>query len=456
MISNTNSNIYVKKKIIIPLNEEEIKYYKKIFGLLDYEKKGKIKKEFISYFIKDSGLNDVILNQILSLNFQKDKNYIDKNEFFIILRLIAMAQKNIPISLDLVENPNLKLNLPFFSFLQESNLLKKQNLFEISENEIKSYLEIFYDKRDTKKQYISKLSAILVWSQKNPNGIKDNEKILESLEPLNKDHHLNLKEFIVGCYLVYLSKIIKMPIKLPDNLLKYLGRPSNIYINNNNSNIKQNNINTNTNNNIKPNNINTNIHNNLHLGFINPIFGQNTNLNNQENNKKVLLNQNQSNQKVNKINEQMIKDMNINNINQNLNTNNSLKNMSIYNSNTEINNMYNLIQQAKEKEAKYQLNSKADTKHSSIGSISQNSINNTEISQTLPTINTSSVSFLYYNNYDNNYINNFNNISSNNLYESNRDIPISNSQYLQLQNNNFNQNNANYSIQPNPSFFKQI
>ena len=224
MISNTYQNTYYKKNIIIPLTIEERDYYKKIFTLLDYEEKGKIEKELIYHFVKDSGLNYTILNQILLLNYQKDKNYFDKNEFYILLRLIAMAQNKIPASLDMIENKNLKLHLPVFHFLQKSNLLKKNNLFDISEDESKSYLNIFYEKKDTRKKYISKLSAILCWNEKNPIGIKDNEKIMESLKPLEKEDYLNIKEFIIGCYLVHISRIIKMPIKLPNIVLQYLGR----------------------------------------------------------------------------------------------------------------------------------------------------------------------------------------------------------------------------------------
>ena len=451
MISSANTNIYAKKSIIIPLNEEEVKYYRKIFELLDYEKKTKIEKKLVFHFIKDSGLNEKILNQIISLNFQKDKYYIDKNEFFIILRLIAMAQKNMPVSLDIIENRNLKLHLPVFSFFQSSNLLKKQNIFEFSENEIKSYLELFYDKKDTKKKYISKLSAILIWSKNNPNGLKDNEKILESLEPFEKKDYLNIKEFVVGCHLVYLSKIIKMPIKLPKNILQYLGRPSNIYNSNNNNadnKIKNyNNINTKINPDPKIktniNNTDNKIQNNLYLNTITASF---INTNNQEgNNNKCALIQNQSNQIINIHNKQMIKDVNNNN-NVNLNTNNNLINKPYYDSNSEIDKMYHLVQEVKEKESKYQLNSKAQTNYSSNGNNSQNNAN----SFTFPYVNTSSSSFVYINNYDNNSYNS----SNNHLYESNQGNAISNSQYYQLQNNHFNQYNVNNPIQTNSSFFK--
>ena len=451
MISKNYPNPYPNKKITIPLTEEEIKYYKKIFELLDYEQKGKIKKESVFHFIRDSGLNDDILKQIFSFNFQKDQYYIDKNEFFIILRLVAMAQKKMTLSLQLIENQNLKLNLPSFSFLQRTNLLKRQNLFEISENEQKSYLKIFYDKRDTRKKYISKLSAFLVWNQLNPNAIKINENIMVSLEPLELKDYLNLKEFMVGCHLVYINRIIKMPIKLPENVLRYLGRSLKVYINNSNSNsdTKDNsNTNINTkktqiNNNINNNVINSNIKNNLSLGKINVQHGKNNNMNNQAKiNNKHFLNQNQSNQIINKNNEQKIST--VNNNNGLLMTNNKLINNPLsYNYDTEIDKMFNLVKEVKEKEAKYQLNSNADTNHTSNGNNSQNINQNIGFSQTFPSMPSN---FYYINNYDNNYVNN--------LYESKKSNSISNSQYNLLQNNHFIQYSINNPYQTNSSFFK--
>ena len=99
----------------------------------------------------------------------------------------------------------------------------------------KTYVKLFNEKKDTRKDFISKLRTLLIWNEKNPNNTNINEEIMRSLEPLQNKDFLNVKEFIVGCYLLFLSRIIKMPIKLPKSLLKYLGRNTNIiFINNNN------------------------------------------------------------------------------------------------------------------------------------------------------------------------------------------------------------------------------
>ena len=229
---------YTNKKVYIELNEEEKKYFTKIFDLLDYEKTGKIISKSAIHFIRDSGLKDNVIKEILILASLKAQNYIYKNEFFIILRLIALAQNNIPFNINSLQRNTPIPPLPIFIFLQKTNLLLKENIFQITGEIEKSYYNIFKEKKDTRMNYISKLRTILFWNEINPNNISINENVMKSLEPLKHTNYLNVKEFIVGCYLLYLSKIFKMPIKLPKTILKYLGRDTNINNNNNNNKIE--------------------------------------------------------------------------------------------------------------------------------------------------------------------------------------------------------------------------
>ena len=230
------------KKVYIVLNQAEKKYFTKIFDLLDYEKTGKIISKSAIHFIRDSGLKDNIIKEILILASLKDQNKIDKNEFFIILRLIALAQNNIPFNIYSLQRNTPVPPLPIFIFLQKTNLLLKENIFQITGEIEKSYYNIFKEKKDTRMDYISKLRTILFWNEINPNNISINENVMKSLEPLKHTNYLNIKEFIVGCYLLYLSKIFKMPIKLPKTILKYLGRDTNINNKNNNNNNNNNKI----------------------------------------------------------------------------------------------------------------------------------------------------------------------------------------------------------------------
>lgn len=226
----------IKRRVFISLTLDEENYYSKIFEILNFEKTGKISANSLAHFIRDSGLTDKILKEIFLLTSHKNIYYIEKDEFFIILRLIALAQNKIAFTKDSLEKNKPIPPLPKFYFLNKNNLLNKKDIFEITEDIEKKYLKIFYKKKDTRKDFISKLKTIFIWNEKNSKDINVNENIIKSLEPSEKKDFLNIKEFVVGCYLLHLSRIIKMPINLPNSILNYLGRKSDIKdIKNNNS-----------------------------------------------------------------------------------------------------------------------------------------------------------------------------------------------------------------------------
>ena len=363
MIPQKNTN----RKVFVAFTQEEYIYFSKIFNLLDYEKRGKISSDSVFYFLRDSRLNDKVLKELFVLICQKDINYIDKDEFFIMLRLLALAQNNIPFNVNSLQKNTPIPPLPIFVFFQKTNLLLKENLFEITDNLEKTYLKIFNEKKDTRKDYISKLRTLLIWNEKNPNNTNINEEIMKSLEPLKHKDFLNKKEFIVGCYLLFLSRIIKMPIKLPKSLLKYIGR--NTTTNTiNNYNYNNNNI-TNQNNKIysielkkeymkaSRNNNNKGIYN---IKNVNQFYNQDE--------KTKTLNNNIINQKSNKNNKS-----NLINIDKKIN----YKEMD--ESGLEIDNTLKLLEEAKQKKSISLSNSKTTTSHSNNNSsINQNKIEKKE------------------------------------------------------------------------------
>ena len=287
-----------KRRVFISLTFQEENYYTKIFDLLDYEKEGKISSSLTAHFMRDSLLNDNILKEIFLLTSHKNIYFIEKEEFFIILRLIALAQNKIPFTENSLEKNNPIPPLPIFYLMQKDNLLNKKNLFEITQNIEKVYMKLFNEKKDTRKDYISKLRTILIWNEKNPKDIDVNEKIMESLEPLKQKDFLNYKEFVVGCYLLHLSRIIKMPIKLPKILLIYLGRISDNILNNTNINLQT------TKNKIVSNANEANIHNNkktqMKMVENPPLYGSINIGNKNYFNKNELMLNNEQNVKINK------------------------------------------------------------------------------------------------------------------------------------------------------------
>ena len=266
-----SSNKENKRRVFITLTPDEKNYFTKIFELLDYDKIGKIRAELAARFMRDSDLNRDILKEIFLLTSHKDIDFLEKEEFLIILRLIALAQNKIyPFTKNSLERNDPIPRLPKFSFMEKDKLLDKKNLFEITPTIEKYYLKEFKEKKDTQKEYISKLRTLLLWRDKNPKDQNFNERLMESLEPTEQKEFLNHKEFVVGCYMFHLSKRIELPKTLPKFIQDYLGR---ITIENK---LKKNN------NQVVENNINQS-----NINYINNSKQSNEIINNRENQKKI-------------------------------------------------------------------------------------------------------------------------------------------------------------------------
>lgn len=220
-----SSNKENKRRVFITLTPDEENYFTKIFELLDYDKIGKIRADLAARFMRDSDLNREILKEIFLLTSHKDIDFLEKEEFLIVLRLIALAQNKIyPFTKNSLERNDPIPPLPKFSFMEKDKLLDKKNLFEITPTIEKFYLKTFKEKKDTQKEYISKLRTLLLWRDKNPKDQNFNEKLMASLEPTEQKEFLNHKEFVVGCYMFHLSKRIELPKILPKFIQDYLGR----------------------------------------------------------------------------------------------------------------------------------------------------------------------------------------------------------------------------------------
>ena len=223
-------NIKDKKNInisqYIKYTTDENNYYSKLFGQLDTEKKGILDSEKVANFMKTSGLNVQILQKIFLLNHHKNIHYTDKEEFFIILRLIGLAQNNMPYTIEnLIKNSPIPPLPRFNEQKSNNNNIMNEKIFELSENHINLYKKIFYSNKDTNKDYISQIKAIVLFHQQKY-GEKI-EKVLELLNPFEQQSFLNLREFIVASHLLYITKTCDVPSKLPQNLAIVLGRNQN-------------------------------------------------------------------------------------------------------------------------------------------------------------------------------------------------------------------------------------
>ena len=291
-LMNSNSNLgmtmtFNKRKLHVQLTGEENMFYNKLYNTLDNNNQGIIMGKPAANFMKTSGLDKNILKKIWLIAAQNSNSQMDKEEFFVAMRLIALAQNNMPFSAENIERNNPIPPLPQFNINLNMNNNNNQNqnnfggrnnqdnfnnnqnnqnnfnnnnnqnsIFDISESEKINYKNIFDNQKEPNLERIKAHNAIIVWKDNNASDDAI-RTVANIIKPLENKGFMNLKEFQVACHLINISKNIQLPQKLPLSLVNYLGRNNNM--NNNNNNNFQN-MRFNSNNNI--NNNNNNLSNN--------------------------------------------------------------------------------------------------------------------------------------------------------------------------------------------------
>ena len=412
-----------KKRLYVKLTQEEKGYFSNLFQLVDNQSMGKLNAKDAANFMKKSGLSKDILKNIYLIASQSSKQFLERDEFYVALRLIALAQNNMPYNAQAIILNKPIPPLPNFN-LKKDYLADNDSLFEMREDEKVKYKRVFDINKDGNNDNISARKAIQMWISMgaNDNTIK---KIADILRPNEVKGFLNLREFQVATHLINLSDKHEIPTQLPNNLRKYLGRPEIGNSNNNNINIMNLNLNANNNN----NNINSNngMMGSLNKNIMNFDFGNNNNnMNNCQqvaisypnffanNNNPINNNQMNNNNNQNELQKTMREIEDLNNKNELLNNQINMARNKLNDVIREIDNLQN-----EQQNIRNQINfmkQKCSNLMSNIGINNTNNINLNNNNNNINNIN---------NNNNINNINNNNNIENNNI------------------NLNFNNNNSN-------------
>ena len=264
-----------KKRLYVRLTQEEKGHFSNLFQLVDNQNMGKLKAKDAANFMKKSGLSKEILKNIYLIASQSSKEFLERDEFYVALRLIALAQNNMPCDERAIILNRPIPPLPNFN-LKKDYLSDNDYLFEMRDDDKVKYKRYFDINKDGNNDNITARKAIQMWKS---TGANDNIiiKIANIMKPNETKGHLNLREFQVATHLINLSDRHEIPNQLPNNLRKYLGRPEIQNNSNNNNNINIMNLNLNLNNN--SNNINTGNNSNNFNNIMNFDFGNNVNNN---------------------------------------------------------------------------------------------------------------------------------------------------------------------------------
>lgn len=235
--------ILKKKRLQVILTKEEEDYFPNLYQMVD-KKNGsqdltKLKAKDAANFMKKSNLSKETLKKIW-LTAAHSNDFLEKDEFYVVLRLIALAQNNLPYNAENIENNYPIPPLPSFNLNKNiPQTQKNDNAFQLQENNKEIYRKIFEKNKESSGEKIKAVKAIEVWRKYSYfNNPRDSsvKKIADVLKPLEEKSYLNLKEFQVACHLLLLRNRTEIPQKLPDCLANYLGRKNDlndINVNNN-------------------------------------------------------------------------------------------------------------------------------------------------------------------------------------------------------------------------------
>jgi Cytoskeletal-regulatory complex EF hand len=194
----------------------EQKYYNKVFSKTD-NGSGKIEGRQAVALFKTSGLPIQVLKQIWTLATPNQEDHLDKNRFFVALKLIALAQDNKSVSIQFLHE---KTNLPRFEGIE---LPQPGDDWEVGENEMNVYINGF-KKLSVDKGYLtgSESKELLQRTQFSPVVLKK----LWTLIGLDSTGTMGQEQFIVAMQLI--AKVrqgIELPETLPGSLDKIINKP---------------------------------------------------------------------------------------------------------------------------------------------------------------------------------------------------------------------------------------
>ena len=247
-----------QKKFQIHLTNDEQILFTKIYNMLDSNNTGRILGKQAANFMKKSNLNKDVLKNIWLMAAKTSNSFMLQDEFYAALRLIALAQNNMPYSEEIIGMNNPIPPLPVFDLNQNNNQNQfnnynnnqgnntnninstnnnnnNPNINEMSEKEKMFFLQLFQKHKEPNVERIKAHNAILIWNDNKAEEVAI-KTVANLMTPLENKGFFNLREFQVACHLIAMSKKTQLPQRLPDSLCNYLGRnTNNINIFNNNA-----------------------------------------------------------------------------------------------------------------------------------------------------------------------------------------------------------------------------
>ena len=230
------------ERLILRMTNEEKGYFSSLLEMADKNMTGKLEGKVAANFLKKSGLPKEILKNIWLIAAQTNPNFLEKDEFYIALRLVALAQNGMECSKEAIRlnhpiPPLPKFDLKnasssiatsttgqsFASSVAQQNPQMNINIsgFTILPEQSAQYENLFKSQKDGDES-ISILKAKQIWLSSGVSNDTVNQAIMllpngDTLESLNN------RQFHVCTHLIFNSLKLPIPSVLPSALIEYLG-----------------------------------------------------------------------------------------------------------------------------------------------------------------------------------------------------------------------------------------
>nr|XP_054369197.1 epidermal growth factor receptor substrate 15 [Mirounga angustirostris] len=192
--------------------------YEKYYRQVDTGNTGRVLASDAAVFLKRSGLPDLILGKIWDLADTNGKGILNKQEFFVALRLVACAQNGLEVSLSSL---NLAVPPPRFHDTSSPLLISGTSVAELPwavKSEDKAKYDAIFDSLSPVNGFLSgdKVKPVLL-NSKLPVDILG--RVWE-LSDIDHDGMLDRDEFAVAMFLVYCAlEKEPVPMSLPPALV---------------------------------------------------------------------------------------------------------------------------------------------------------------------------------------------------------------------------------------------
>lgn len=195
------------KRLVVKLTNQERGYYANLLAQADPESKGRIEGPQAVAFFKKSNLPVEQLREIWNIATMTGESYLDRDRFFIAMRLISCAQQGKPVSADSISS-NVAVDLPNFELEQ-----RREDPWELNEEDKSKYVAMF-NQLCQGKGFLAGTECIAIF-RRSELTMEDLAKIWTLSDPQDSGQ-LNSSQFTVAMHMIMTLK--RRSMNVPDTL----------------------------------------------------------------------------------------------------------------------------------------------------------------------------------------------------------------------------------------------